>query len=177
MLAAGGVAGAGALGGGIASGLFARSIAREQMGFQARMSNTSYQRMMGDLGAAGLNPLLVAKLGGASTPPGAAVPAAFGDLGVGNAVNSALRARELSERLKGIRNTNRLVGAQATAAEAKVPTAQLEEEVKREAIKKGRGIWDEGPMKWLERQYDEWFNRQMLGPPSKGPKPQLEKRK
>lgn len=41
------------------------------MDFQAEMSNTSYQRLVKDLEAAGINPMLVTKLGGASTPPGA----------------------------------------------------------------------------------------------------------
>jgi len=45
--------------------------AQRQMDFQTEMSNTSYQRQVKDLEAAGINPMLVTKLGGASTPPGA----------------------------------------------------------------------------------------------------------
>lgn len=66
--------------------------AREQMAFQERMSNTGYQRAMEDARQAGLNPMLMGKLGPASTPSGASASAGneFSDVGASTAMELAL---------------------------------------------------------------------------------------
>lgn len=89
---------------------FSADQARRQMEFQERMSNTSYQRAMADMKAAGLNPILAYQQGGAGTPQGASgsasqpVGAQFENAmqGLGEGVTSATKGAERFVQLKNV---------------------------------------------------------------------------
>jgi hypothetical protein len=66
--------------------------AQKNRDWQEMMSNTAYQRAMADMKKAGLNPILAANLGGASTPGGASGTIAGASMGLQGASAASISA-------------------------------------------------------------------------------------
>jgi len=110
--------------------------AQKNRDFQMFMSNTAHQREMYDLRKAGINPLLTAGGGGASTPAGAtaSTSAAKVENELGGAIASAMEAKRLGlaidmqkEEINNMKKSGALTDAQKD--KAKMETAVMRKDL------------------------------------------------
>jgi len=139
----------------------AKRESKQNRAFQERMSNTAYQRAVEDMKTAGINPILVSRVGGASTPSGNIAP--IPDVGeglmrglqtgaaveqAGASTSKATAAKETSfaagvqaAAARGLKSQQEMLtqaAADKTTAEAQIIAAQVPEAT-------ARGAYDATP--------------------------------
>lgn len=112
-------------------------MARENMQFQERMSNTAYQRARRDMEQAGINPMLAFSQGGASTPSGSSAQstAPVVEDALNKGISSAMATRLLK---KDLDNNDTQMALNNATTEAKIADKKLSETNAENARKNGQ---------------------------------------
>lgn len=130
-------------------------LAHQQMQFQERMSNTSYQRQVKDMMAAGINPMLSAKMGGSSTPSGQTAV-------MQNTAKAGIEGAMMVANLRNMQATARKTNAEADNIEKTASAYQMRTNQENKALaydfkKKlaGVGVTIDGVKYEVDNYYDK----------------------
>lgn len=141
----------GSIAGSLVTGLFNKKEASSNRDFQEEMSNTAHQREVQDLIAAGINPMLSAKLGGASSPGGSV--ATMPDLG--QTVNSAVVAQRQAAEIDKVKESAITEKTQQALNLALAGKAEAEQ---RQSMANALSTtFDLERKQWLKDEFNEWW--------------------
>jgi len=138
-----------------------KEMAENQMAFQERMSNTAHQREIKDLKEAGLNPILSAKYGGSSTPPGATAtminPIQSGGASINSAMQTAMDMRLKKENINTLKTQQLANSAQAANNFASAGKNEVETAVSAQNLRTRKNEADISDAESFSRK--SWFGK------------------
>jgi hypothetical protein len=144
--------------------------------FQERMSNTSWQRGVKDMRAAGINPMLAVSKGGASTPTGSTLGAVTGapmqstTSGFSDSINTALRVYQAKADVDNTNSSTNLNNVNSALSVANAKRAGVDTDTALAKLPKERAkgqIWSQinDGLKWaITNAKTAWQHRGSIHP-------------
>jgi len=138
--------------------------AREQMDFQEKMANSSWQRGTADMQAAGLNPMLAYSQGGAGTPGGSSYTNQNSALSAASQIaDIQLKGKQLEQmdaQTKSVQSDTAVKNLQWTIDNMRRGDAQRLQEFMQYVDKDGKPVYDNAGQKTGAMPYAIWLMQQ-----------------